>query len=199
MNGSLIIFSELALWLMLLLSSEPREEAFMLGLAICLTGYGIRILTLEKENSIILKYGLFLYHFLKHPLEFSGLLILCGLGLACNNLLSFIIIFPIFLVLVRHSLQKGSSNKSQITSENSKKNMNLFFPHWKDPQISRPTTHLYLSKDHIFKPMFLTVGFFLLYGKIHYFDNFIFLSLILSVFGVFLLSIFGRIWMHKKA
>ncbi|NRA43773.1 MAG: hypothetical protein HRU09_02330 [Oligoflexales bacterium] len=193
---------EPSLWFFIVSLADPTLSSFYVGSFICFLGAVVRIWTVYVPLSE--KVGIIgPQNFVRYPTQLSGLMILLGIGLAAGNVHSFVPALIFYFFCCKQLIQQGERYRSQQFMGGSKEKVALFFPQLipffpKGTQlpVHKPCRNLGISElISLLGLLFLLLV--LVYLKMYYLDGSIFLSLILMLLALFLVSCFTIAWARR--
>ncbi|MFK7824970.1 MAG: hypothetical protein AB8G05_12490 [Oligoflexales bacterium] len=193
---------EPCLWFFIVCLAEPNLSSFKLGSFICFLGAVVRIWTVYVPLSD--RVGIVgPQNFVRYPTQVSGLMILLGIGLAAGNIHSFVPALIFYFFCSKQLIQLGERYRSVEFMGGRKEKVALFFPQLipffpKGRQLppQKPGKNLGVSElISLLGLLFLLL--ILTYLKMYYLEGGIFLSLILMLLALFLISNFTVAWARR--
>ena len=193
---------EPSIWFFVVSLAEPSLSSFYLGSFICFLGAVVRIWTVYVPLSD--RVGILgPQNFVRYPTQLSGLMILLGIGLAAGNIHSFVPALIFYFFCSKQLIQQGERYRKEEILTNRKEKVALFFPQLipffpkgSELPAQKPSKSLGISElVSLLGLLFLLLV--LIYLKMYYLQEGIFLSLILMLLALFLISNFTVAWARR--
>ena len=190
------------LWFFIVSLADPSLSSFYMGSFICFLGSVMRVWVVYVPLSE--RVGMIgPQNFVRYPTQLSGLIILLGIGLAAGNINSFVPALIFYLYCSKQLIQQGERFRSKQLLGGSREKVAIFFPQLipfypKATQlpVHKPCRHLGVSElISLLGLLFLLLV--LVYFKMYYLEGSVFLTLILMLFALFLISYFTIAWARR--